>query len=36
VPVTVRVGVTDSRHAEVQGEGLAEGDLVIIGEEAAG
>ena len=35
-PVTVRVGVSDSRHAEVRGEGLAEGDQVIIGEEAAG
>src|SRR5690606_2539887 len=35
-PVTVRVGVSDSRHAEVHGEGLAEGDQVIIGEEAAG
>ncbi|KAA2283678.1 efflux RND transporter periplasmic adaptor subunit [Arenimonas fontis] len=36
VPVPVRVGASDSRHAEVQGEGLSEGDLVIVGEELAG
>ena len=34
VAVPARAGVSDSTHTEIRGEGLAEGDLVIVGEEA--